>query len=41
MPVEIFNVVVSVIVLRRGRVGAWGLVNLATVPLWLLAWLAP
>jgi len=41
MPLEVFNIVVGVAVLQRRRVGAWGLANLATIALWLGAWLAP
>jgi hypothetical protein len=41
MPLEVFNIVASAVVLRRRRIGVLGIVNLLTIPLWLLAWFGP
>jgi hypothetical protein len=41
MPLEAFNIVTIGLVLARRRLGALAVLNAATVPLWLLAWLLP
>lgn len=37
LPLDVFTVLASFIVLKRGRVGKLGLILLASLPLWLLS----
>lgn len=41
IPLEVFNLVTIAIMLWRRRLGPLAWINLATVPLWLAAWLLP
>ena len=41
MPLEVFNIVTIGIILARRRMKTLAVLNVASVPLWLLAWLLP
>ena len=39
-PLEIFNIIAIIVVLRRNKIGILGIIVLMTLPIWLFGWLS-